>query len=614
MKIITLDFETYYTQDYSLSKITTEEYIRGDLFEAIGVATKVDDGPIVWVTGKKINRHLQSLPWGDHLLLAQHTAFDGAILNWRYGIAPAGYLDTMSMANALHGISESSSLANLAKLYGEVEKGNAVVNAKGKHLADFTPTELAEYGDYCIHDAELCYNIFHKMMPIFPKEELHAIDLTIRMYTQPKLLIDKKMLEDDLVQIRANKRGALLTLMNLLGVKGEEAMKKQVMSNDKFAELLKLQGIDPPTKISEKTGKEAWAFAKTDEEFTALGESDNPIVATLISTRLESKSTILESRTAAFVEIAGRGEYPFSLSYSGAKVTHRWSGFDTNPQNLPRGSTLRKSLMAPEGYSIIAYDLSNIELRVGMWLAGQHDAVEQLRNGVDLYRTFASEAFNLSYDAVGKNSAERFIAKVCCLSLIFGTGAPKLKQTVRIQSRGKTTVRDDEAERFKNLYRAKNSLVVGAWSHGSDALEWILHDQKHSLYGVCVVDGRHGIVKPSGLILPFPGLTRAQGDKGMEYYYNIKRGRTQVKTKAYGAKVFQRCVQSLARDIMAGMLAEINKLYDVVGCVHDDVLVCVLDSEADEANKDIHRIMSTPPIWGPDIPIDCEGGIKKRYG
>lgn len=616
MRLITLDFETFYDRDFSLSKITTEEYIRSDQFETIGVAYKVNDGPIVWVTGdhKTIKKHLLALPWEDHLLLAQNTAFDAAILNWRFGIKPAGYLDTMSMANALHGLMVSSSLASLAQYYGEEDKGTAVLNALGKHRADFSELEMQEYAAYCVHDVELCYNIFHKMLPNFPKKELRVIDLNIRMFAEPRLELDEKMLVDDLMNIRAAKRGSLLTLMNLLGVKDETALKKQLMSNDKFADLLKSRGVEPPTKISDTTGKETWAFAKTDEEFGLLGESEDPIVATLVSSRLASKSTIAETRTEAFADIAARGPYPFSLKYSGAMITHRWSGFDTNPQNLPRGSTLRKAIMAPKGHTLVVADLSNIELRLGMWLAGQHDAVQQIREGLDLYRVFASEAFNLDYNKIAKDSDARFISKVCCLSLIYGTGAAKLRNTIRIQSRGRTTVSAMESERLKNLYREKNDAVVDAWTQGNDILEWIRDGKSHTAYNFLPVLGEAGIIKPSGLALPYPELRQELGDKGYEWFYSARRGRSTMKDKVYGSKVFQRITQSLARDIMAEHTMKINKELWVAGLVHDELISIVPDDEAEDAKQFITGVMRTPPAWAPDLPLDCEVGIGRRYG
>jgi DNA polymerase len=616
MNIITLDFETYYDREYSLSKITMEEYIRNPKFEVIGVAVKVNAGPIEWVSGtyQQIKTYLNTLPWDDHLLLAQNTAFDAAILNWRFNITPVGYLDTMSMAAALHGISSSVSLANLAKLYGEEDKGEQVKQYIGYTRKDFSPIELEDYATYCKHDVELCYNIFNKMQANFPKPEMRVIDLTIRMYAEPRLKLDKNLLVEDLMNIRADKRGALLTLMNLLGVKNEEALKKQLMSNDKFAELLQSRGVYPPTKISEKTGKEAWAFAKTDEEFTDLMDSEDPIIATLVSTRLASKSTIGETRTEAYVNIAERGEYPFSLKYSGAMITHRWSGFDTNPQNLPRGSTLRKAIMAPEGHTLVVADLSNIELRLGMWLAGQSDAVQQLTDGMDLYRVFASEAFNLNYNKIGKESIERYIAKVCCLSLIYGTGAEKLQNTIRIQSKGKTTVSAAEADRLKSLYRDKNTYVVDAWREGNDILEWIMHDECHTAYEFLPVLGKGGIIKPNGLALPYPELSSSQGLKGVEWSYKIRKGKSTIPDRVYGAKVFQRTTQSLARDIMAGHTMAINKKYWIAGLVHDEVICVVPDDQVEQAKADITAIMRTPPTWAPDLPLDCEVGSGKRYG
>ena len=519
----------------------------------------------------------------------------------------------MSMAHALHGLSESSSLANLAKLYNQEDKGTAVLAALGKHRADFTPEELADYGDYCKHDTELTYNIFHLMMKTFPKAELRVIDLTIRMYARPVLMLDAKLLITDLSDIRAAKRGSLLTLMTALGVKCEADLKKKLMSNDKFAELLREHGVTPPTKVSPVTGKETWAFAKIDEEFTSLmeGGGNDSIIATMVATRLESKSTILESRTEAFAEIAQRGAYPFSLTYSGAKITHRWSGFGTNPQNLPRGSTLRKAVMAPSGFSLVVADLSNIELRLGLWIAQQEDAIQQIREGIDLYRVFASEAFNIPYKNIAKDSIERFVGKVCHLSLLYQTGAPKLKNTIRIQSKGKITITDAQAERFKSLYREKYVNVVKAWRTGEDILEWISTNKSHAAYGFLPVLSKGGIIKPSGLTLPFPGLVK--DDRG-DWTYNIKRGRAVTSDKAYGGKCFQRCVQSLARDIMAAQAVQINSKYYVAGLVHDEVICVVRDDEVEAAKLFITKTMRTPPAWAPDLPLDCEVGSGKRYG
>jgi hypothetical protein len=159
MKILTIDFETYYDRDYSLSKMTTEEYIRSDLFEVIGVAVKEDDGETVWYDNKHMtaSRFTTLYDWKNCLVLAHNTQFDGAILSWRYGIKPKGWLDTLCMARAVHGVDAGGSLKALAERYMIGQKGTEVINALGKRRNDFTQSEIDAYGEYCRNDVEITY-------------------------------------------------------------------------------------------------------------------------------------------------------------------------------------------------------------------------------------------------------------------------------------------------------------------------------------------------------------------------------------------------------------------------------------------------------------------------
>ena len=623
MNIIVLDFETAYTTEYSLSKITTEAYIRSPLFETIGVAVKVNDGVTEWCTGdfKAINKFLKKFDLENQAVCAQNAHFDMAILNWIYGIKVGKILDTLSMANVLHGLSESVSLANLSKLYGIGEKGTEVVNARGKNRADFSKEELARYGEYCINDVELTYTLLTRMLPQFPKKELKLIDLTVRMFTEPMLKLDKKLLEVALHDIGLERRSLMLSLMNELNVKTEETLQKQLMSNEQFAKLLKENGIEPPRKISPTTGKETWAFAKTDEEFTMLEDHPNPIVQALFAARMGFKSTIGITRTEEFLSISERGTFPFPLKYAGACVTHRWSGFDVNPQNLSRidpkkprpVDALRKAIIAPRGYKIVVADLSNIELRLGLWLAGQEDKLQLIRDGKDLYRDFAAQAYKVDYDSISKSDPKRFVGKCASLSLIYGTGAEKLQGTIRIQSKGAQTVTEEEAKNLTKLYRTGYDEVVNTWNSGTSVLDAILKNQARSFCRNDVIKVTDkGMLKPNGLVLTYPDLKRTVNkDTGRaEYTYAQRHGRDKV----YGAKVFQRVTQSLARDIMAEIILGISKKYIVVGTVHDEVLLLVEEDNAVQALEDLLTLMRTPPEWAPDLPLDGEGGIADSYG
>ena len=248
-------------------------------------------------------------------MLAQNTAFDGAIMSWHFGIKPKGWLDTMCMGRALNGVDASASLKALAERYEVGVKGDEVVAALGKRRDDFTEEELERYGSYCRNDVELTYAIFQKMMEKFPAKELKVIDVTLRMFIDPRLELDLPLLEQHIEDV-INKKEKLLEIA--------AANKEDLMSNDKFAELLKQLGVDPPTKISARTGKEAWAFAKTDENFKELQEHPNLKVQALVAARLGNKTTLEETRTQRFIDIAGRGRLPVPIKYYAAH-TGRWA-------------------------------------------------------------------------------------------------------------------------------------------------------------------------------------------------------------------------------------------------------------------------------------------------
>jgi len=252
MQVITYDFETFYDRAFSLSKMTTEEYIRDELFEVIGLAVKVDDGDTQWFSGTKAQtkRWLEQFPWDDAVAVAHNAMFDAAILNWHFDIRPKMIADTLSMLRAIDGPDAGNSLAKAAERYGLGVKGTEVVNAIGKGRLDFTEEDLNRYGEYCINDVELTYDLFKALAPLIPKSEAKLIDLTIRMFSEPVLELDTDVLQTHLTDVQEKK-------VNLLAQ--VEADKADLMSNPKLAKLLEDCGVSPPRKISPTTGKPTWA-------------------------------------------------------------------------------------------------------------------------------------------------------------------------------------------------------------------------------------------------------------------------------------------------------------------------------------------------------------------
>lgn len=319
MDLITLDFETFYDREFSLSKLTTEEYVRDARFEVIGVAVKVNDGPTIWFSGTKarVRAFLAQYDWDNCVAVAHNAMFDMAILNWHFDIRPKGIADTLSMARARHASDGGSmSLKSLAELYGLGRKGDEVINALGKRRLDFTSEEMERYGAYCVNDVELTYLLFNKLAEFLPPSELRLIDLTLRMFTEPKLVLNQQILAEHLSTVKERKE-ALMAKLNY--------DRSEIMSNPKLATLLTSHGVVPPTKISPTTGKTTYAFAKSDDAFKALLDHPDEQVQAIVAARLGIKSTLEETRTERFIRIANRGTLPVPLRYYAAH-TGRWGG------------------------------------------------------------------------------------------------------------------------------------------------------------------------------------------------------------------------------------------------------------------------------------------------
>ena len=619
MDLITLDFETYYAQDYSLTKLTTEEYIRDKRFEVIGVGVKVGEGKTEWFSGShiEIQKYLSTLPWNDSALLCHNTMFDGAILAWRFGIKPSLYLDTLCMGRAVHGVDVGGSLASLVERYKLGEKGKEVIEAKGKQITGFTSLELERYGEYCKNDVELTFKLFQVLSSAFPKEELQLIDLTLRMFIHPVLEVDDALLVQRLDELKHEKLQLLGTLKEKLECENEEAVRKKLASNKQFAELLQTFNVPAPMKESKTTGKNTYALAKNDEGFIALTEHEDPFIQQLCAVRLGTKSTIEESRIERFIDVGSRnkGRLPIPLKYYGAH-TGRWAGSDkVNFQNLPsrdaKKKTLKNAVVAPEDYVVINCDSSQIEARVLAWLAGQDDVVEQFAKGEDVYSIFATSVYERPISK--KDPIERFVGKTCILGLGYGTGALKLQHTLKTTPPG-VVIDETESKRIVDLYREKNAKIISLWKKADKAIgdmaNW--EDTKPYYLGKhrCLTVTKEGIKLPNGLYIRYPNLELNPEKANSGYIYQSRKGPVSL----WGGSVVENVVQALARIIVGQQMIKLTERYRPVLTVHDAAVCVVPEDEVNEACAWIVEVMSKPPEWAKGLPVACEAHYGQNYG
>ena len=618
--IVTIDFETFYDTGYGLKKYTTEHYIRDAQFQVIGFAIKVDDCSTKWYSGthEELKQILDKYKIHECGLIAHNMQFDGTILAWIFDIVPEVYIDTLSMARAIHGLNAGGSLAHLAERYQLGEKGKEVLEAKGKRLEDFLPHQLHSYGSYCKNDVELTAKLFTKLQPSFPADEFRLIDLTLRMFIQPLLKVDDGLLITRLDEVKTEKKALLGTLMYTLKCDTEEEVRKKLASNKQFAKLLENFGVEVPLKISPTTNKETYALAKNDLGFIALCEHEDSFIQELCAVRLGTKSTMEESRIERFIDIGARnkGLLPIPLKYYGAH-TGRWAGSDkVNFQNLPsrdvKKKALKNAILPPDDHVILNVDSSQIEARILVWLAGQNNVVESFRRGEDVYSNFASKVYNKKIDK--RNRTERFVGKTCILGLGYGTGWKKLQHTLETQPPS-AKLSDIECQNLVKIYRQLNHEVIDLWSECDRALEDIASWQegkapyyigKHNVLKVT----KEGIQLPNSLYLRYPELEKDVSGARSEFVYKSRRGKVSI----WGGSVVENVVQALARIVIGEQMLAISAQYRAVLTVHDAIVCVAPKTEGQKALDFIMKEMSVPPKWGKDLPITCEGEYGDNYG
>lgn len=635
-----VDFETFWSQKHTLTKMSALDYVMHPDTEIISCAIKVNNWPTDVIFGEsEIKRHLDALDWSTKMAIAHNmSAFDSMILAWRFGIKPKMWGCTLAMSKPIHAKEAGGSLAKLVAHYNLGIKDNrALVQTKGKHLKDFTADELAAMEAYNKADTNQCAALFHILKKHYTAKELWQIDATIRMLVEPKFVVDTGLLETAASVERDHKRRALYDLYKMLRTPTdiavdtledpdfdiEEFVRSELASAPKFAALLEQRGVPVPTKPSPTNPeKMTAALAKTDEAFLKLQEHKDPVIAAAARTRLMVKSTLLETRIQAFLGAARcvQGRLPIPLHYCGADTTGRWSGWLFNAQNLPRidpkkpkvSDALRNSMRAPKGHKVVVADLSGIELRVNHFLWQVPSSMRLFQADpakADLYKDFASRLYDITEDEVDKN--QRQIGKVAHLGLGFGAGPATFQKVAKLM--GGVNMPESEAMSITYKWREEYAPIVEGWKTCHAALPYILTGERFDIdpWGLCYTE-KQAIVLPSGRRIRYPELSKDRVKDKTEWFYGAGRHRARI----YAGKIDENIVQALARDVIADCAFEMFRRTKLrpAHTVHDELVYVVPESEARSVLDELQKIMRTPPTWWPELVTWSEGDIANSYG
>jgi len=617
MRFVVLDFETYFADDFTLSKMSTESYIRDPRFIAHGAAIKWSkDHAARWYNEDQLRYVLSQEDWSDVFLICHHAQFDGLILGHHYGVRPKMWGCTMSMARLLDSIHLSVSLDAVRSRCGLPPKYTPYNLFRGKHWNELDRETQETLARGCEDEVESIWKIFGILSKTFPKEEYEIVDSIIRMFVDPVLRADTEMLADLWeAEARAKK-----SRMHSLGI-----VEADVQSADKFKALLEAEGVE----IEYKQGKNELIpqFAKNDDFMQELLEDDDDRIRTLAEARIGAKSTLLQTRAETLGTMANRGPLCVYLRYCGAATLRPTGGDGANWLNFKRGSAIRRSILAPEGYLLGPIDASQIECRVLNFLAGQEDVIEKFRRGEDPYVDTASACYGEPIYKPRKDDprkdemeAKRGMGKQSELLCGYGAGAKTFRRTAKAGTYGpKVDLTLEKSQQFVDIYRDSHPAVTDYWKQcnriiarlaGGPPMEW----------GPFLVKD-HRLILPSGQAMIYDTLQyyRPDADEDCREFERDGYWRMRVKRgwkKMWGSKLTQNICEMVSRVIVSQAMIRIKREYGIrsLNWPYDELLLLIPDDSKAKETLELCRLeLCKTPEWLPGLPLDAEASLGVRY-
>lgn len=651
--IIGGDYESYFNtakpdvkgaKKYSLGRggLTTSEYVHDERFQTHCISVRgIHDSRSTVMTEAEWKRYARTIDWKKTAFLAHHTHFDGLINSYHYDIRPAFMLDTMSMGRAVLPVTVGDGLDAMGRALGLGGKEGKESLAALDGVRVPSAAQMRALKKYAGRDMDLTWALFWKLLPFIPEDELHVIDITVRMFTDPCVNINPEKMQA-VVDEEIARKSALVS---------KTKVDRSIMTkNEPFAEELRKNGVEPPMKVKPALKKQmkdgyepqypvdyTYAFASSDLEFKALLQHGNKKIRDLVAARLAVKSTNLEKKAGKLTERSALGRVPIYLKYSGAR-THRWSGSDgVNFQNMNRGSDMRKAMEAPEGYVFVIADQAQIEARLNAWYAGQEDIVETFRRGEDVYSHTASGIYGRHIDK-DRDPEERFVGKTATLGLGYQAGAPRFADMLRIGQFGPPIdISDAKARDVVKAWRQSNWAIVANWKATQEMF-------KRAIVLGTTVEDRHGIVyegkkielpggrvritgythhEPSGMSIRYDDVQLSEDGRDLSYmsaYRPLAKGGAKIeRTKLYGGILVENRTQFMARNVLAKQMVEtkkrVNKAWGFrhASTTHDEILGMVKKQYGDKAHELVVDIMTTELLWTPGLPFGVDSKVSPIY-
>lgn len=263
-------------------------------------------------------------------------------------------------------------------------------------------------------------------------------------------------------------------------------------------------------------------------------------------------------------------------------------------------------IRAEKGKTFILGDFAAIEARVLAYIAGEKILLKQFTEGLDPYKTMAARIFNKEVEKISKE--ERQVGKQAVLGCGFGMGAPRFRETCRINN---IFISEELADTVVQTYRRQMAYTKKFWYDLERAV--LLSVQQKTK------------IKFKNLILMCVGTTFYIEllSKRRMYYHNVSidadgisflNFRKNCRIHVYGGLLTENVCQAIARDILTDRMLELQqkKLHPILS-VHDEIICYENEKGILKKQKTFDQIMNTSPGWMPEFPLKTESEITKRY-
>lgn len=359
--------------------------------------------------------------------------FDWRVLK-NQGIAINGLsFDTMIasyLLNPGHRQHDLDSLVFTELGFEKISKKNLAATQPEQLSLDFQALDIEKLSLYACEDADFTNRLVAILDKRLKNEKLHKLFTDIEMPLIPVLgamenagiMVDSQTLNQLNTEIGAKISDLEKNIYKLAG------SKFNINSTKQLKEILFVK-LEIPTDNLKKTKT---GFSTAEDELVKM-RLLHPIIPLLQDYRELNKlqTTYLNSLPKLINPKTGRIHTSFNQTIT---ATGRLSSTDPNLQNIPtrtaEGQKIRTAFIAAEGYQLVSFDYSQIELRIAAHLSGDPKMISAFKNQADIHTATAARINNVALEKVTKDMRRE--AKAINFGILYGQGAHGLSQNADI--------------------------------------------------------------------------------------------------------------------------------------------------------------------------------------